>query len=253
MKKCSKCQKTEPEVEFYSNDRGLRCKHCKREYGKRYSEIYYAKNTEAVRGKQKVRSKIRYAANREAILAKQRPLTREYARQRRAELKKFPLLQKAFHRKQGAAITARRRTRLFLARESWQLAHPQLALIIEIETAAESAWQRREMRRRHREQNIAWKAENPQRTRLYEARRLGFKAASDHDPRMKEVYRLARSSALVPCYLCGEITRQGERHIEHKTPLSRGGPHTFENVAIACVACNLTKGNKTVEEFKHAA
>jgi hypothetical protein len=30
--------------------------------------------------------------------------------------------------------------------------------------------------------------------------------------------------------------------VEHVVPMARGGPDTFENVALACFRCNLSKG-----------
>lgn len=38
-------------------------------------------------------------------------------------------------------------------------------------------------------------------------------------------------------------------YIEHKTPLSRCGRHSPDNIVIACAGCNLRKGQKTAEEF----
>jgi len=48
------------------------------------------------------------------------------------------------------------------------------------------------------------------------------------------------------CIYCGsrkQITQ------DHLTPISRGGNHTAENVAPACLPCNLSKGAKAVSEF----
>lgn len=38
--------------------------------------------------------------------------------------------------------------------------------------------------------------------------------------------------------------------LEHVLPLSRGGTHTFDNAALACHHCNVSKNRKTVEEWK---
>ena len=37
--------------------------------------------------------------------------------------------------------------------------------------------------------------------------------------------------------------------LEHILPISRGGSHTFENVALACHRCNVSKNDKTLEEY----
>lgn len=52
------------------------------------------------------------------------------------------------------------------------------------------------------------------------------------------------------CYLCGCSISQFDFHIEHKTPLSRGGSNEIDNIGISCMTCNVRKGNRTEEEFR---
>ena len=59
------------------------------------------------------------------------------------------------------------------------------------------------------------------------------------------------------CYCCGVVTTLGGKpwykgHLEHLTPVSRGGANTMENLRVACESCNLTKGAKTLDEFREA-
>ena len=49
------------------------------------------------------------------------------------------------------------------------------------------------------------------------------------------------------CQYCGE--RGGKLHCDHVIPLSRGGSNKPGNLATACAACNLSKHNKTIEEW----
>jgi len=46
------------------------------------------------------------------------------------------------------------------------------------------------------------------------------------------------------CQYCGDHADT----IDHVFPRSRGGEHTWENVAAACKPCNLTKRDRTPEE-----
>lgn len=46
------------------------------------------------------------------------------------------------------------------------------------------------------------------------------------------------------CQYCGARADS----IDHVMPRSRGGPHTWENVAAACRPCNLGKRDRTPEE-----
>ena len=58
------------------------------------------------------------------------------------------------------------------------------------------------------------------------------------------------------CRYCGvtmtfETARKGHflpdlATIEHLTPLSKGGSHTFENTCLACWSCNIRRGNREV-------
>lgn len=45
----------------------------------------------------------------------------------------------------------------------------------------------------------------------------------------------------------------GDWHVDHMTPLVRGGTNGWENLAITCVDCNLSKHAKTAEEFMQAS
>ncbi|MFQ5743268.1 MAG: HNH endonuclease [Acidobacteriota bacterium] len=50
------------------------------------------------------------------------------------------------------------------------------------------------------------------------------------------------------CQYCGRRGRAGELNIDHLIPRSRGGTSNWENVVVACVACNRRKGNHLPEE-----
>lgn len=55
-------------------------------------------------------------------------------------------------------------------------------------------------------------------------------------------------------YTCRYCGRRGEKlECDHVLPLSRGGTNDDSNLAAACVPCNRSKRNRTVEEWKQAA
>lgn len=51
------------------------------------------------------------------------------------------------------------------------------------------------------------------------------------------------------CFYCGHAFGVSGYHVEHRTPIVRGGTNSPENLALACPSCNLAKGRKTDDEF----
>ena len=52
------------------------------------------------------------------------------------------------------------------------------------------------------------------------------------------------------CYYCEESIPRKFRTLEHKQPLKKGGKHSTDNLTMACLECNSTKGKMTEKEFK---
>jgi 5-methylcytosine-specific restriction endonuclease McrA len=50
------------------------------------------------------------------------------------------------------------------------------------------------------------------------------------------------------CWYCGKPIK-GAPHLDHKTPLARGGSNGPENLCYACGPCNLSKSSKTPAEY----
>lgn len=50
------------------------------------------------------------------------------------------------------------------------------------------------------------------------------------------------------CQYCGKVPKKEELTIDHVLPRSRGGKTTWENVVLACIKCNMKKGNKLLHE-----
>jgi 5-methylcytosine-specific restriction endonuclease McrA len=54
------------------------------------------------------------------------------------------------------------------------------------------------------------------------------------------------------CFYCSDLlyaSFDNQIHVEHKTPLSRGGSNSIDNIALSCAECNLKKHTMTAEEF----
>lgn len=51
------------------------------------------------------------------------------------------------------------------------------------------------------------------------------------------------------CCLCNEPADPNDWWEEHLIPISRGGPHCYDNVAVSHPECNRRKHDKTMEEY----
>ena len=97
------------------------------------------------------------------------------------------------------------------------------------------------------EQVKAWKAKNPDAYKLLKssdrARRAGAEKQRIHVSTLQKLIKKQNGC----CAYCNCLLEQF--HIDHKIPLSRGGKHVEENLALACAKCNLRKNKKTADEF----
>lgn len=50
------------------------------------------------------------------------------------------------------------------------------------------------------------------------------------------------------CHMCRKKCKPSEIHLDHVIPLSKGGPHTPENLRVACAKCNIAKGARACNE-----
>lgn len=50
------------------------------------------------------------------------------------------------------------------------------------------------------------------------------------------------------CQYCGKVFPRSQLTLDHVLPQSRGGQETWENLVVACMRCNVRKGNLTPEE-----
>lgn len=51
------------------------------------------------------------------------------------------------------------------------------------------------------------------------------------------------------CQYCRKRFARSQLTLDHIIPQSRGGDETWENLVVACISCNVKKGNRTPEEM----
>jgi len=142
---------------------------------------------------------------------------------------------RAMHKKETAARCA-----------AWRLTHRK-------EIAAYQAAYSVSHREVAKSRTAAWTKTHPDKVNAYSARRRALKAGAligataAQLAEIKEIYRKAHEGFHVRCYLCGKVIPNGQRHVDHIVPLSKGGAHKPSNLAVACAKCNLQKGDKSPE------
>lgn len=106
----------------------------------------------------------------------------------------------------------------------------------------------KENAQKHRDWSKRWARLNPEQRKAIEvagrARRRNAKTTIVSAADLRKMLDLQGSR----CYYCQEPLAAG-MHLEHRTPIIRGGQHTLENLCWSCPTCNLRKGRKTEAEF----
>lgn len=111
------------------------------------------------------------------------------------------------------------------------------------ETVAE--WKRRN-REKVNAQNRRWTQAHPEVIAERNARRRALRNGAG-DATLTNAEWLAICEAQDGrCFYCEVETKLTQ---DHKIPLTRGGPHTAENVVGACQPCNSRKRDRTTDEY----
>lgn len=103
----------------------------------------------------------------------------------------------------------------------------------------------REAFRKERLKKVAqYKRENPDKVREHAMNRR-LRGASKVNSGVVSLMLKAQGGH---CNYCN-ATLDGAYHVDHKTPVSRGGGNETSNLQVLCPGCNLSKGSKTHLEF----
>ena len=78
-------------------------------------------------------------------------------------------------------------------------------------------------------------------------RRLRRRTSNGGSHTAQDIKRL-RKHLQDRCRYCGEQL-DGERNVDHMTPLSRGGTDNIGNLTLSCFTCNTEKWKKTADEY----
>jgi 5-methylcytosine-specific restriction endonuclease McrA len=192
---------------------------------------------------------------------KVRASKKKYAQAHRVE-------ENARHKSWRDRNVERRRAVCRRATAMWRAAHPEQVVA---DRVARREW--------HRAYGVKWRAANRDRMR-----RLVRAWAAAHPERVRENWRRWRTTSVGRvkmtaardrrraraassygqytgqdvldcmlqqggrCFYCVKPLTDGF-HVEHMTPLARGGSNGSENIVCSCARCNLRKGTRTAAEF----
>lgn len=154
------------------------------------------------------------------------------------------------HRQKSKAYYHANKSRMAQNYKKWVVANPQKRK----ESNRKSQIKRRDKHaaymRQYRidkpEMRREWAIKNPEKQRaLYSERSSRKRASAIYKVQSAELIALRT----MPCIYCGS---RREIQIEHIIPLARGGEHKIGNLAPACRACNMSKKDKFVMEWKIA-
>lgn len=82
------------------------------------------------------------------------------------------------------------------------------------------------------------KKNNLTRRQIQRAQQLGIECHTDFD--LGDVFKRHRGI----CHICQLWVQPRHASPDHIVPLSKGGTHTFTNVGLSHLKCNLRKGNR---------
>jgi 5-methylcytosine-specific restriction endonuclease McrA len=112
------------------------------------------------------------------------------------------------------------------------------------------AWGRNNAER-NRERAREWGRANPEELYANVRNRRAREMAADGKHTAADIRRL-RDEQGNRCGVCSSDLAITGTHIDHMTPLIRGGSNDVSNLMLLCPPCNMSKHTKTFEEFMAA-
>lgn len=260
-KHCARCKSDKPLAEFgydrtRSDGRCVTCRECVRVA----SRARYAANIGTERAKSAERQRRWRVANPERAQAVSRAWDAANREKKRASWRRWHEANKDTARQRGRERQRQLRQEnpeaVRATKKQWRAANKERVKITDRasrlrnatgQKAIQKRWRERNPDR-HRELNRRWHAANLETVRLQkratELVRRAKKAAVFVE-RVDAATVFERDRGV--CGICHlSVDRDGQWHVDHIVPISKGGAHSYANVQLAHGRCNCSKGNKLV-------
>lgn len=104
--------------------------------------------------------------------------------------------------------------------------------------------------KRHAELGTMWLNNNPEAARARSTRRRGLIRKAEGYHCGEDIQALFKAQKGRCAALHCRIKLPKSYHIDHKTPLVRGGSNWPDNLQLLCQTCNNNKSTKTVSEWR---
>lgn len=147
-----------------------------------------------------------------------------------------------------AAYRKKNRVRINQYKEGWRLSHPDKRKGYDRKHYAKTRQRRLERARDNYdpEYHRDWRTANRDKVRHLKWKRKAQERAAlgRVSPNIESILWKKQEGL---CFYCEE--ELVSYHLEHMTPLSRGGRHDNSSLCLSCVSCNLHKHARTAEEF----
>jgi len=199
---------------------------------------YYQKHKEEIRAKQKAY----YYKN----IEKFKERNKRWRKENKDRVDEYRIENKDKRNQQGKEWRSKNKKALAKKQREYRENNPDIIKKIESKRIRPGGH-----REKFNEYHKQWSRENQDKIQQYYHKRRARLKSGEGTLTGKEIKEQRRKQDGV-CYYCKNILdNNGLGHIDHKTPLSRGGLNIAGNIVIACSTCNLIKGTKTEEEFNH--
>ena len=131
--------------------------------------------------------------------------------------------------------------------EKRRLINKKSALLHAEEEKAKKREMSPEKRAKKNKATAAWRKANMEKVLMWNRLRRHRDRAAGKVPHRFEIGMLMCEQD-ARCTYCQALL-SGDFHIDHKTPVSRGGTNELDNLQLLCKTCNLKKSAKTHEEY----
>jgi len=247
---CKYCENSQDSSQFYRNDKGYwtrECKTCKAARGRKFridNRDRYRKDARERARQWRIHNPEKAKAGDCAKYWKDPEKHREVRKKRywanpqvaREAVKKAYRANPDLHKQKAAQWRLRNLERANDNQRKWRLGNPDRIRILKHRDY--------EKRKEHvRAKNDAWAKANPQNWTLIQRamkgrRRAQIRKTNFEKFSLKEI--LLRDG--YKCHICLRKVAKKDLSFDHLVPLSRGGSHTRDNVAVAHLRCNIKRG-----------